>query len=293
MSALPRDLRRQLDRTVRKARRAAEEGARKALQALAVHLREGAPEHRALRNRLRARGRQLGDRRDPRTGAQAIDRLAHECAYEHWHRMLFARFLAEAGLLIEPQTGVAVTLDEVRELARDRPGGDWLALASAWAAGMLPHIFRQDDPVLDVALPRETRSGLEALLASLPAAVFPAEDSLGWVYQFWQADRKQEVNRSGVKIGADQLPAVTQLFTEDYMVLFLLHNTLGAWWAGKVLAARPQLAASAAGEDQLRAACALEGVEWRYLRFVRERGGTGPWRPAAGVFPGWPQRRRT
>ena len=289
MSALPRDLRRQLDRTVRKARRAAEEGARKALQALAVHLREGAPERRPLRNRLRARGRQLGDRRDPRTGAQAIDRLAHECAYEHWHRMLFARFLAEAGLLIEPQTGVAVTLDEVRELARDRPGGDWLALASAWAAGMLPHIFRQDDPVLDVALPRETRSGLEALLASLPAAVFLAEDSLGWVYQFWQADRKQEVNRSGVKIGADQLPAVTQLFTEDYMVLFLLHNTLGAWWAGKVLAARPQLAASAAGEDQLRAACALEGVEWRYLRFVRERGGTGPWRPAAGAFPGWPR----
>jgi hypothetical protein len=28
-----------------------------------------------------------------------------------------------------------------------------------------------------------------------------------------------------VKIGADELPAVTQFFTEDYMVLFLLENT--------------------------------------------------------------------
>ena len=36
---------------------------------------------------------------------------------------------------------------------------------------------------------------------------------------------------------------MTQLFTEGYMVLFLLHNTLGAWWAGKVLAARPELSA--------------------------------------------------
>ena len=33
--------------------------------------------------------------------------------------------------------------------------------------------------------------------------------------------------------GADELAPVTQLFTEDYMVEFLLHNTLGAWWAGE------------------------------------------------------------
>jgi hypothetical protein len=57
-----------------------------------------------------------------------------------------------------------------------------------------------------------------------------ASDSLGWVYQFWQAKRKDEVNASEVKIGADELPAVTQLFTEPYMVDFLLHNSLGAWW---------------------------------------------------------------
>ena len=61
--------------------------------------------------------------------------------------------------------------------------------------------------------------------------MFKASDSLGWVYQFWQAKRKDEVNASEVKIGADELPAVTQLFTEPYMVDFLLHNSLGAWWA--------------------------------------------------------------
>ena len=66
---------------------------------------------------------------------------------------------------------------------------------------------------------------------SLPAELFLADDSLGWVYQFWQSNEKARVNKSGEKIGADELPAVTQLFTEDYMVEFLLHNTLGAWWA--------------------------------------------------------------
>lgn len=290
MTTLSRDLRRALERTVRDARRAAEAGARKVIEQFAVHHHEPwpsmTPAQRELRNRLRAHGRQLGDRRDERRGVQAIDRLTTECAYEHWHRMLFARFLAETELLIEPQSGVAISLSECEELARAE-GRDWLELAAEYAQRMLPQIFRSGDPVLEVALPPETRSALEDLMKALPREVFVADDSLGWVYQYWQADRKEEVNRSEKKIGADELPAVTQLFTEDYMVLFLLHNTLGAWWAGKVLATNPTLAESAPSESELRAACAIGDVEWTYLRFVRE--GDESWRPAAGTFDGWPK----
>jgi len=292
-TVLQRDLRRDLESTVRQARRTAEAGARKVIEQFAVHHHEPwpsmTPPQRELRNRLRAHGRQLGDRRDDRRGVQGIDRLTTECAYEHWHRMLFARFLAECELLIEPQSGVAISLAECEELAR-ASARDWLELAADYAQGMLPQIFRSGDPVLEVALPPETRSELEDLMKALPREVFLADDSLGWVYQYWQADRKEEVNRSGTKIGADELPAVTQLFTEDYMVFFLLHNTLGAWWAGKVLAANPLLAESATNEDELRAACQVGDVEWTYLRFVREEG--KPWRPAAGTFEGWPKAAR-
>ena len=293
MTTLTRELRRSLENTVREARRTAEGGARKVIEQLAVHHHEPwpsmTPAQRELRNRLRAHGRQLGDRRDDRRGVQGIDRLTTECAYEHWHRMLFARYLAECELLIEPQSGVAISLAECEELARAE-GRDWLELAAVYAQRMLPQIFRSGDPVLEVALPPETRSALEDLMKALPRDVFVADDSLGWVYQYWQADRKEEVNRSEKKIGADELPAVTQLFTEDYMVLFLLHNTLGAWWAGKVLAAQPALAESASNEGELRAACAVGDVEWTYLRFVREEG--KPWRPAAGTFDGWPKAAR-
>lgn len=288
MTTLTRELRRSLENTVRAARRNAEAGARKIIEQLAVHHHEPwpsmTPAQRELRNLLRAHGRQLGDRRDDRRGVQGIDRLTTECAYEHWHRMLFARYLAECELLIEPQSGVAISLAECEELARAE-GRDWLELAADYAQRMLPQIFRSGDPVLEVALPAETRSTLEDLMKALPRDVFVADDSLGWVYQYWQADRKEEVNRSEKKIGADELPAVTQLFTEDYMVLFLLHNTLGAWWAGRVLAASPHLAESASNEDELRAACAVGDVEWTYLRFVREEG--KPWRPAAGTFNAW------
>ena len=295
MSVLVRDLRKDLEKTVKQARRVAEAGARQAVQQLRVGdgdaPKDLTTDQRTLRTRLRAHGRQLGDRRDAKTGAQETAHLVQECAYEHWHRMLFARFLAETDLLIEPESGVAITLDEVQELAREK-STDWLPLASDYAERMLPQIFRKDDPVLEIALPPETRSAMEDLLKGLTKPVFRADDSLGWVYQFWQAEKKDAVNKSEVKIGADELPAVTQLFTEDYMVLFLLHNTLGAWWAGKVLAGDPRLATSAPDEAALRAACKVGDIDWIYLRFVRDKaedGTEGLWRPAAGVFEGWPK----
>lgn len=291
MTSLTRDLRKDIEKTVKEARRVAEAGARKAVQQLRVGdgdaPKDLTTDERALRTRLRAHGRQLGDRRDTKTGTQETARLIQECAYEHWHRMLFARFLAETDLLIEPESGVAITLDEVQELAREK-GVDWLELASAYAERMLPQIFRKGDPVLDIGLPPETRSELEDLLKKLPRDAFLADDSLGWVYQYWQADRKDEVEKSEIKIGADELPAVTQLFTEDYMVLFLLHNTLGAWWAGKILTAFPELATSAKSEDELRTACKVGNIDWAYLRFVRDPSDDGLWRPAAGAFEGWP-----
>ncbi|MXX75214.1 MAG: SAM-dependent DNA methyltransferase [Holophagales bacterium] len=307
---LPPELRKQLEKAVRAARAEGEAGARAALGALAVdaarpHESMSADE-RGLRRRLRAHGRQLGDARDRQSGVQEIGRLAHEVAYEHWHRMLFARFLAENGLLMEPQFRLSVSLDECRELAREAGATNGWQVAEGFAAEMLPRIFRPDDPALAVTLAPETRQRLERLVEDLPTEVFVAGDALGWTYQFWQADRKDEVSRSGAKIGADELAAVTQLFTENYMVRFLFHNTIGAWRAGKLLAGRPELAEGAASEAELAEAMRIEarngldGYDFEYLRFVREPSGNGDedstrdspacWRPAAGTFRRWPRR---
>ena len=266
METLSTQRRRQLERTVVEARDVAEPGTRGALEALAVHHHEPfahmSGELRTLRNRLRAHARHLGDRVDATSGAHAIDHLVHECAYEHWHGMLFARFLAENQLLIEPETGVAITLNECEELAKEEGVDKW-ALAARFAHDMLPQVFRPDHPVFEVQLAREFRLKLEALVEDLPADVFTATDALGWVYQFWQTRKKDEVNRSEVKIGADELPAVTQLFTEPYMVQFLLHNSLGAWWVSR-------------HSDK------ASPVDLTYLR--RTEDGI----PAAGTFEGWP-----
>jgi hypothetical protein len=270
MQALEKDLRSALEKIVKAARTVAETAANAAVDQLGVG--HDKPEaflsdaEKALRNRLRTHGKQLGDARDskstnPTYGKQEVQHLVQEAAYQHWHRMLFARFLADNNLLM--YDGVAVTIEECDELAPDEGAKSGWELAGKLAARMLPQVFKPGSPVFELAFAPEHQSELERLLKDLPDAVFKASDSLGWVYQFWQADNKERINKSEVKIGAEELPAVTQLFTEHYMVAFLLHNSLGAWWATR----HP-------GKQ-----CP---VTLDYFRSLED--GT----PAAGKFEGWP-----
>ncbi len=290
MQPLDKTLRNRLERTIKDARDIAEDAARAALEQLGVgeaapfsHLSE---QDRELRRKLRVHGRQLGDSLNGGK-IQTMDRLIEEVAYEHWHRMLFARFLAENNLLMypDPDDPVAVTLEECEDLAADEGAANGWELAARFAARMLPQIFRLDSPVFQLTLPPEHQQKLERLVADLELPVFTASDSLGWVYQFWQAKKKDEVNASEVKIGARELPAVTQLFTEPYMVSFLLDNSLGAWWAARRLTEADLQKSSS--EEELRRKAAIPGVPLDYLRFVQQEDGT--WTPAAGTFDGWPE----
>jgi hypothetical protein len=294
MASLQKELRNQLARVTLAARAKAEEAALAALENLAVHERDPrahmSPDQRQLRNRLRARGRALGDSLDPGKGAQEIARLVELVAYENWHRMLFTRFLTANGLLISDESmgSVPVTLEDCEELASSMSARDGFDLACRFASQTLPGVFRKDDPALEVTLAPNDRVALRELLDSLDDVIFKADDSLGWTYQFWQAQRKDEVNDSGTKIGADELPAVTQLFTEDYMVEFLLHNTLGAWWAGKRGPIAAASEAEARRQVRLPAKDGVPALEWPYLRFIEDETAK-TWLPAASSFEGWPK----
>jgi hypothetical protein len=240
MAVLEKSLRTKLETTVKNAREVAEKASLAALKQLAVEDAKASDyltdAQKDLRRRLRAHGRVLGDKRRE-DGSQELQHLVWEIAYEHWHQMLFARFLAENNLLMwEP--GAAVSLDDCRDMVESHPElamgakSRW-ELAGKLAARMLPQVFKPKNPVFEINFSTEDQRALETLLDSLLQDVFHTSDSLGWVYQFWQSKRKDEVNQSEVKIGADELPAVTQLFTEPYMVEFLLQNSLGAWWLSR------------------------------------------------------------
>lgn len=262
------DQRRFLDAQTQRAREAAQRAAEDALRALAVAepSRPGylSDEQNKLRLALRDKARQLGD--DTARAGTPLTNLVHDVAYEQWHRLLFARFLEVNGLLRHPDyRDISLSLEDCGDLASDLGEPDAWAVAARFASEILPGVFRLTDPAVQVRFAAEHRSALERLLLDIPFEVFTTEDALGWVYQFWQTAEKKRVNDSGIKIGGADLSPVTQLFTENYMVRFLLENSLGAWWAAR----HPESALS-------------DG--WEYLRRNEDR------TPAAGSFIDWPER---
>lgn len=288
-TALDKTLRGKLEKAVEKARDIVEIAVTEALTRLGIS--DGsAPSYlseseRKLRNRLRAHSRQLGDVLNKESGEQETELLVTEMAYEHWHRMLFARFLEQSDLLMYDQY-THVTLKECFELAEEEPDvKDGWELAGQLAQKMLPQIFRADSPVFEVKLSINHVNTLEDLIAKLHEDTFQASDALGWCYQFWQNKKKKQVNESGVKIGAKELSPVTQLFTEPYMVSFLLDNALGAWWAKHRLT-QDDLA-TATSEQELRELASIPGVPLEYLRFVQDEE-SKVWSNAAGDFDNWP-----
>jgi len=267
MPVLTSQQRSKLEAAVKSARKISETGASDALHTLAVDHHEPFAHmdsnQRALRNILRSKARLLGDELLA-TGVQKVDHLAYELAYETWHKMLFAKFLEANGLLMHPD-GVAITLEDCEELSKEEHFADKWDAAAEYASKMLPAIFRPEDPLMKVRFAPNYRIKLEEIIAGLDNAIFTADDALGWVYQFWQSEAKAVINASGDKIDGAKLPAVTQLFTEPYMVHFLIDNTLGAWWVSRNPGVKPP-------------------VKFEYLRLLED--GT----PAAGKFEGWPDK---
>jgi len=276
MAVLTAQQRNILEKAVIKARNTAEEGGINSLKNLAVDQPEPFPhqstEQRALRNNLRAKARLLGDIKLP-NGSHEIQNLAYELAYEYWHKILFARFLEANNLLMHPTMGVAVTLEEIEELAPEEGYADKWDAAATYASKMLPAIFRVNDPLMQVKFAPDDRIALESILNALEPEIFTADDALGWVYQFWQNEAKAVINASGDKIDGKRLPAVTQLFTEPYMVNFLIDNTLGTWWMTRNPGVTPP-------------------VNFEYLRYLPSKDSTAtePVEVAAGKFEGWPNR---
>ena len=101
---------------------------------------------------------------------------------------------------------------------------------------VMPGMFPEADDWTNLVPPADLLSAGESVRADIVAAIGPDESGrmdvevIGWLYQFYIAARRQEINDAGVKIDKDTLAPVTQLFTPHWVVRYLVENTLGMQW---------------------------------------------------------------
>lgn len=98
---------------------------------------------------------------------------------------------------------------------------------------ILPMLFSSDMGYLELLLPTNLLKGETVItrLNEIPEAAFMEDvEIIGWMYQFYISSKKDAVYASKKTITKDTLPAVTQLFTPDWIVRYMAQNSVGRLW---------------------------------------------------------------
>lgn len=102
---------------------------------------------------------------------------------------------------------------------------------------ILPGLFERTDDYMELLLNisfTDDDGVVRKLIDSIPEDSFGEQvEIIGWLYQFYNTELKDETFssiNSKVKISKERIPAVTQLFTPDWIVKYMVENSLGRLW---------------------------------------------------------------
>jgi type II restriction/modification system DNA methylase subunit YeeA len=101
----------------------------------------------------------------------------------------------------------------------------------------MPFLFERIDDETELLLPDNllrSDSIIRQLVESIAEEDWKEVEIIGWLYQFYISERNREV--IGKVVASEDIPAATQLFTPNWIVKYLVQNTLGRQW----LATYPQ-----------------------------------------------------
>jgi len=98
---------------------------------------------------------------------------------------------------------------------------------------LLPNLFEGLDDASELLLPDDLLSDgsiVGAFRKEINDDDCQDVESLGWLYQFYIAEKKDEVMARKKAVPTEDIPAVTQLFTPHWIVRYLVENSLGRLW---------------------------------------------------------------
>lgn len=95
----------------------------------------------------------------------------------------------------------------------------------------MPFLFEKVGDATELLLPdnlTKTDSLIRDLVSSIPEENWENIEIIGWLYQFYIAEKKDEV--IGKVVASEDIPAATQLFTPNWIVQYMVQNSVGRQW---------------------------------------------------------------
>lgn len=189
---------------------------------------------------------------------QGFDQVMEHVAYSWFNRLCAIRYMERKGFLdhgrrvlsaADGSAGVPQILEEcldvefpgldqakVKELKLDGTKDEELyrelLLAQCHALHQaMPFLFEAVADESELLLPEnltKTDSLIRELVASVPDEDWDHIEIIGWLYQFYISEKKDQVIGKVVK--SEDIPAATQLFTPNWIVQYLVQNSVGRQW---------------------------------------------------------------
>ncbi len=193
-----------------------------------------------------------------RISEKGFSDVCEEAAYTWFNRLMAIRIMARNGFIApvleytSPTTRIPVILGQAREgQLPEMSASDREALMAIIDDGtrsqeqfaLLITAYCEVNPVIKkcfggvtdyttLLLPQNiiAEGGFVDLINNTDFIVeedYKSPELIGWLYQFYISEKKDEVFAKKGKFSADEIPAATQIFTPNWIVKYMVQNTLG------------------------------------------------------------------
>lgn len=102
---------------------------------------------------------------------------------------------------------------------------------------ILPGLFEKTEDYMELLLNinfTDSEGIIRQLVDNISEEDFHDQvEIIGWLYQYYNIELKDDtyvLSKKGIKVSKERLPSVTQLFTPDYVVKYMVENSLGRLW---------------------------------------------------------------
>lgn len=198
---------------------------------------------------------------------KGFNQVIEETAYTWFNRLIAIRFMEVNGYLptrtrvLSSETGsntpdlmsqymdvdLDMTMDELEKVqtcVRENRYDDAFALLFVKQCNalneILPNLFEKTTDYMELLLKLSyTSDGVVRMLVdTIPESNFDIEQEgqieiIGWMYQYYNTELKDDtfaLLKKNVKITKERIPSATQLFTPDWIVRYMVENSLGRLW---------------------------------------------------------------
>ena len=136
--------------------------------------------------------------------------------------------------LINPELDINFKKEKYVELKDDNEKFKYILLLVCRKLGrVIPQVFDGVTDYIDILVPDNllNESGfINKIVTEVPVENYEQVEIIGWLYQYYNQTEKDRVISSKKTYKKNEIPYATQLFTPDWIVKYMVENTLGKYW---------------------------------------------------------------